>query len=508
MNSLKSFKKECGGVLLISTIGLAACSSAPVEQRAVQGAEEAPVLYSEAVKRQPELDVLAASRNDYIQSAANTAEIPAADSDRLTSLDQPLHNDQVELSFSKALSQVWFQHPNIVRAISEVEATGFDIKGARSGFYPYLRITAVEASNNDSNTTVNVIQPLWSGGSTIAEVKKAKAEQIMALAGLNQARLDLAVQASEAYLNVMMGQDQSGLWQEYINNLENLLRIIKRRAETGVSPDVDIQTVQTRLSQARAGFASTKAQLLASKLQLEALLHRPARGLAWPDNSYQLSETEIGRILGDGAIEAHPVGQQAMAEIAIQQATVKLAKASVFPTLSLQHSARVEQSSGDFTPDSSTQFVLNYQTNDGLKGFRGFQAVQHRLRAAEQNLLFARRDVHNLIYSANAERVAAMSQYGAQLRAAEAAARLVDSFLRQFKVGRKAWLEVLNAHREAHETRLQASVTKRNYWVANARMALQGMVWSRLSDDAPQTWLDFSRDNQQQINAVLHRSEG
>ncbi len=506
MNSVLRFKRGVFFAGLSTGLVLVGCSSTPAEQEApVESSSSETVLYSEAVQKQPRLDILAASRNDYIQSAADTAEIPV--SENKPDFVEPIHNSDVALSLSKALTAVWQKHPNIIRAISEVEATGFDIKGARSGFYPYLRVTAVEASNEDSNTTVSLIQPLWSGGSTIAEVKKAKAEQIQALATLNQTRLDLAIQSSEAYLNVMMSQEQSELWQDYIDNLENLLRVISRRAETGVSPEVDIQTVQTRLSQAKAGLASTKAQLLASKLQLEALLHQPAHGLAWPDSSYQLNETEIGHILGDGAIEVHPIGQQALAEIAIQRATVKLAKASLFPTLSLQHSARIEQSSGDFTPDSSTQFVLNYQTNDGLKGFRGFQAVQHRLHAAEQNLLFARRDVHNLIYSANAERVAAMSQYGAQLRAAEAAARLVDSFLRQFKVGRKAWLEVLNAHREAHETRLQASVTKRNYWIANARMALQGMIWGRLSDQAPQTWLDFNQDNQNQIDAVLNISD-
>ena len=69
--------------------------------------------------------------------------------------------------------------------------------------------------------------------------------------------------------------------------------------------------------------------------------------------------------------------------------------------------------------------------------------------------------------------------------AAESAQALVDSFRRQFEVGRKSWLEVLNAQREANDAVLQAITVRRNLWVANARLALQGLYWRRLSDRAP-----------------------
>jgi hypothetical protein len=73
-----------------------------------------------------------------------------------------------------------------------------------------------------------------------------------------------------------------------------------------------------------------------------------------------------------------------------------------------------------------------------------------------------------------------------------AAVKLVDSFLRQFKVGRKAWLEVLNAHREAHEALLGISTIKRNYWAANTRLTLHGMMWTRLYAGAPTIDIPFT----------------
>ncbi len=398
------------------------------------------------------------------------------------------------LSLASALEDIWQNHPNVVRAQSEVEASGYDVYSAQTGFLPYLTVSAVEATDEDSNTVVSVVQPLWAGGRTMAEVDEAEASQLKTLAELNQTRLDLALEASDVYLTVIQAKEQVRLWRRYSESLENLLAVIERRAGAGVSPDVDIQTVKTRLSQANAGEAASEAVLISNKLRLEALLHRPVQALAWPDRSYRLTEEEIAAILDAPAIESHPSGQIALADIAIQHAKVRKSKASMYPTLSLQHSRDVTQSSGDFTPDSSTQLVLRYQTNDGLRGLHGFRAVEQRMHASMQELAFIRRDLSAAIQTANAERIAALTQYNAQAAAAEASQMLVESFLRQFKVGRKSWLEVLNAHREAHEASLQAAGIKRNYWAANVRLALQGMMWHRVSVTPPLTSLELKTD--------------
>ena len=397
-------------------------------------------------------------------------------------------------SLASTLAEVWGNHPNVIRAMAEIEATGFDISAARTGYYPFLSVTAAQASNDASQTTLNVIQPIWSGGRTGAEVSEAEAGHNRALAELNQVRLNLALDTADAYLNVVLAEEQGRLWRRYMLSLETLLQTITRRAELGASPSADIQTAKTRYSQAKAGLAASNSNLLRNRLHLESLTHRPANGLEWPDESYRLTEEESQRILGDKAIEAHPIGQLAIAEIELQRANVRLAKSSFFPQLSLQYSTQLEQSAGDFTPDSSTQLVFQFQTSDGFRGVNSYRAVLQRLNGAKQDLAFARRDVTDLISTAYAERAAAQEQFASQVEAAGAAVKLVDSFLRQFKVGRKAWIEVLNAHREAHEALLQISAIKKNYWSANSRLALQGMIWTRLSADAPSTYLPFEQE--------------
>lgn len=395
------------------------------------------------------------------------------------------------LSFDEALALVWEDHPKVIKALTELEATDYDLKGAKTGYYPYLSVTSIEASNDASSTQLNLVQPIWDGGLTTAEVSEARGLQKAAIASLNQVRLDLAIETSEAYLNVLLAEEQGRLWGRYMASLEGLLSAIKRRADKGASPMIDIQTAVSRLSQAKAGFAASKATLLTNRLHLSSLLHIPFDELSWPGDPYRLTDAEVALARQQLNFTAHPAGQAVLADIEIQRARVKAAKAALFPTVSLQYSNQLDQSAGDFTPDSSTQLVLQYNTGSGLRGVAGYQAVEHRLRGSFQDLAFARRDVGDIISTAYAERQVALQQFSAQVEAAESSVVLVDSFLRQFKVGRKQWIEVLNAHREAHEALLQISVIKRNYWSANMRLALHGMVWGRISNMVPPTDIKF-----------------
>lgn len=496
-------KANVGGLVVLSLL-FAGCASEP---------EQGPVVETELVMA--EEGASSSTPSEQVQAVDDDqsylySEMEAAQSENLSaSVEFDLEKGNVELGglesglvpeggddepvlgLDRALAEVWGSHPNVIRAQSEIEAAGYDLSGAKTGFYPYLSVTAVEASNDASNTSLNIIQPIWSGGRVSAEVRQAEAEQNRALAQLNQTRLDLALQTAEAYLSVILYEEQGMLWRRYISSLEELLRIIQNRADQGVSPPVDIQTAVTRLSQARAGLASSRAQLTSSKNNLQSLLNHPIPELGWPSSRYHLSEYEINRIMTEEAISSHPAGQVALADIAAQEAAVKISKASLFPSLSLQYRKQLAQESGDFTPDSSTRLVLEYTSSEGLRGFSSLKAVNQRLNAARQDLAFARRDVRDTISSAKAERDIALMQFDAQVDAAKSAVKLVGSFLRQFKVGRKAWLEVLNSHREAHEALLQISNIKRSYWSANIRLALQGMLWVRVNEDAPSTYLDL-----------------
>lgn len=416
---------------------------------------------------------------EAVDPPAVAAEAPAVETPppaEVIATPQDASDGKALNSLSAVLQQSWQSNPEVNEALRALEATGYDVSIARTGYYPYAQIqTAVATEDENSATTLSLVLPIWSGGSTNALVDENKARQVAADATLTRVRVSVAQRAAEAYLGIAMAQDQGGLWVQHIQALKSLLGSIERRAQKGIAPDADVQIAITRLRQAQASAEANRAQLLSSRAALISLLGQEPERVFWPDESYMLADEEISGL--DTRIELHPVTRIAQAQVVEQEATVRRARAQLWPDLSLQHRRQLEGLKFDPTNDDATLFVLQFQTTNGLRGFRGLQAEEQRVEGAKARLEAAKREVHTALITARAQLIAASAQLLVQEQAVAASDMLVESFTRQFEVGRKSWLELLNAHREAQEARLQFVGIKRNYWLANNRLALDGLYW-------------------------------
>src|SRR3546814_8359160 len=117
------------------------------------------------------------------------------------------------------LPKVWSENPQVLQAEEAVKASGYDITAARAGYFPYLQVQSSLAENSqDSISTLYIVLPLWSGGSTNAQVDIAKARQKAALAELAKIRLALGQSTLQAYFNVLQAQDTMIQWNNYIAN--------------------------------------------------------------------------------------------------------------------------------------------------------------------------------------------------------------------------------------------------------------------------------------------------
>lgn len=413
-----------------------------------------------------------------------------AEQDSQSALDTP-----APMSLSQALDRAWRTNPQVIEAEQALEATEFDISGARTGYYPFAIFDASQRDDGSTFSSVRFVQPLWNGGLTAAQVDTAKARRTSALAELNFARLNVGLAVAEAYINLVAAETQARQWVGYIASLNRLVDIIQRRADEGVAPDADVQTALTRLRQAEAGLETTRTIIAGNQAQLASLLDFVPTLVWWPEDRHKLTGYELSRV-GRAGIEAHPFRQRATALIDQQRAAARASRAALWPEIQLQHRRDVQgvrPGDGD-----ATLLVLQYQSDSGLRGLRASQAEAQRLKSAESRLRSAIREVEAAIAVAKAERASALVQIEVQAAAVASSNALVDSFFRQFEVGRKTWIEVLNASREANETILQAVLADRQFWSANHRLALQSLHWKRLSEQAP--YIDVTLDESQGPN--------
>lgn len=382
-------------------------------------------------------------------------------------------------TLSQIIRKVWTDNPQVRQAEQALRASGYDLSGARAGYFPFLQVQSTFTDQSGDNvSTVDAVLPLWSGGRTMAEVDAAKGRERAAIADLIRTRLELGQRVIETYLTVAQAQEQGVQWSNYVGALKRLLATIRRRADQGVAPEADVQTALTRLRQAEAGAEGNRATLINGRAVLASLLNAEPGAVDWPEEINLLSDAEVASA-GDRK-DQHPQHLTARAELEVQEASTRVSRASLWPELQLAHRWELEGSSFDVA-DTSNLLLLQYQsTNNGLRAFRGFQADRERIEAARARVEFVDREIASTIKIDRTQLRTAIAQLLVQTQAATAASTLVDSFLRQFEVGRRSWLEVLNAQREAHEALLQSIAVKRNYWLANSKLALDSMYWHRL----------------------------
>lgn len=379
------------------------------------------------------------------------------------------------LTFEQALRHIWETHPEIKQAEVLLKSTGYDINSAHSNFLPYAQIQMAQGKNENDNVA-RLILPLWRGGRTLATIDYAEATQIAAAADLQKARLNLATRLVDAYFSVLTARDQAEQWKEYLAILEKLNGYISRRADAGITPESDVKNILSRIRQAEAESAMNEALRLASTAQFIALVNTNAEPKDWPSDSKLLKNSFVDKPAKD--LSVHPEIAAALARISIEKASAKQQRSQIYPEISLRHSKPFGDAAEN--SDDNTQLYLEYQTDSGYRSLQSYKAGLEKVDAAREAVEATERQVYAAIAVARSEYISAQAQIEYQALAITAADEVVQSSIRQFEAGRRTWIEVLNAQREAHQAKLTAVQQRRSLWQANIRLSLQHLYWDQL----------------------------
>ena len=135
------------------------------------------------------------------------------------------------------------------------------------------------------------------------------------------------------------------------------------------------------------------------------------------------------------------------------QADLQVRKGQLMPTLA----ARVEHlrnpNVGFRSNTDRALLAFEFAPGAGLSALSAVQEAEARRLAALSAIDGARLDLEQKLNSAWIDAQASVIQREPLRLLARTNAAIVDSFLRQYRVGRKNWLDVLNAQREAVQAR-------------------------------------------------------
>lgn len=347
-------------------------------------------------------------------------------------------------SIDRVLREALTTNPNVKAARGGVQAAGHELDGAKWARFPTLS-TEVQTQTGSPQTTARVEQPLWTGGRITGQINAADAKKVIAEADLSKAEMDVLQQTANAFFEVIRHEARLRIATDNENEHERLLNAIRRRVEAEVSPQTDETQAAARKYQATNERLSAQRQVADARSTLLQLVGRPVGALAFPVR-VNLKERDDDSLL-EAARAFSPQRRRLEAQLASAEADIELARAQLMPRLVAGYQHHFNDTPLQ-TNDNRAYVALQYQTGAGLSSLAAIEATMARKYSALDALEAYDRQLAQQVRSTWAE-VLALSQQLSPVRNLQADSRsLVESYLRQFQVGRKSWLDVLNAQRE------------------------------------------------------------
>lgn len=356
-----------------------------------------------------------------------------------------------EASLHMLMELAAVQHPSILQARDRLDAAGFDVEGAKWGRFPTISSETRAPSNNTQSLT-KVEQPLWTGGRISAQIELSEANRRVARDQLREAELNVLLQLSGAYFELLRMQARLKVADENVAEHSRLEALIGRRVAAEVSPAADLVLANARLQQA----IGERIQLVRLRDAARVALQQWSLSqvtVAKPLRRIDVLRSESARITDDDvlvgkALAYSPQRRRLQHQLEAARAQRELAFSQGLPTV-LAGYQHVWGGTLPSTVDRGTAYVaLQFQPGAGLTAITNRQAAARREDAARQELLGLEREITAQVQTLLSEIDAANAQLAPARTLLKGSAEIVDSYLRQYQVGRRNWVEVLNALRE------------------------------------------------------------
>jgi adhesin transport system outer membrane protein len=362
------------------------------------------------------------------------------------------------LRLDEALRLAVTQHPSVAMRLSQRDAAAEAVDVAGRGRFPAVSGQTGKDATGKDYFTVRVEQALWTGGRLSAEMAGADAALRGASAVVVESQQEIMLKAVGAYTELGRFEASKSAAQANVAEHERLHRMILRRIDSQITSSSDGTLASARLSQARAERSQLESQGARARARLGAIVGQPVTGIALT-LSRQSRPASLAEAI-DAATAFSPVLHRLSAQEDTAEADVQVRRGQALPQVKLRH----DRTRGGYQQGTQTYVMLEYQSGAGLASLGAIRESEARRQAVRAERQSALRDLTDEV-SANWADLQAFEAQALDVQAQVAAtAQVFDSFVRQYAVGRKNWIEVLNAQRE----------------LTQARYALADAEWGRL----------------------------
>ncbi len=377
-------------------------------------------------------------------------------------------------NFGQLMQAALASHPLVLVKRSAQDSAQAEREGAEWQRYPSFSAEAGTQSGGLNARLLRLEQPLWTGGRITAGIDAAGSRLDAAGAALDEVRQEVSLKVIAATTEALRQKARQQHGITAVKEHEKLLGMIERRVTQEVSALADQNLARARLY-ASANELSVITQALNNALaQLAQLAGQPVTAI----DPQGLSEAGAPASLDDAQAQAlahSPTLRRLAFEEESASAEIASKRSAYMPQLVL----RLESSAGGQVQDQRAMLVLLAQPGAGLSAKSGVNAAVARREAVRMAREAAERDMRERLTLDWNEWVAARLRLANAEQARAMSTQVFESYARQFTTGRKTWIDVLNAVREATQSELAVVDARAQMLAASLRLrALTGTLTS------------------------------
>ncbi|RJX72851.1 agglutination protein [Vibrio sinensis] len=406
-------------------------------------------------------------------------------------------------TLEQAVSFTITTNPNIKASYNEFMSKVYDAEASSGAYLPKIDLdagigyeavdlaTSPETELTRKEATLSLTQLIWDGSATLNDMDRTSADAESVRYQLLADASDIALEVSKIYLDSTKAYDILTLSEANLAVHKKIYHDIKRRVESGIGSTADLTQVEGRLAKAHGNLLAAQNNLFDAHTQFKRIVGQAPLGLIFPRADQNFIPLSIDLALND-AYKNHPVIKIAEVDIDSARFQYDQTKGVNYPTLSFEAAQTWRDDAGGIEGSSdelSAMLRLRYNLFNGGSDQDRTESAAYQLNIAKDYRDRAHRQVEEGLQLSWSALDLTLQQKEFLADHVDASSETVIAYEKQYKIGKRTLLDLLNTENELFEARKDYVDAKYDEQYAKYRvMNATGNLLMALRVDTPEEW--------------------
>jgi adhesin transport system outer membrane protein len=362
-------------------------------------------------------------------------------------------------------------HASVMARRAGVQAAQAEWEAAQLQNWPTPSAQTSPGVGGGRTTVLSLEQPLWTGGRLDAIVDAAEARAHAAHHAVTESVQSVGLAVVNAYQGFAQAQGRAAVMHRFLARLERYRESMQRRVQSGASAAGELELLQARHAFATGQLKWACSNERVARSQLAVLASMDLSPEAVVRSVYSPEVPNLGDLL-DRAQQHSPLLRRLAQDLRSAQGEVSAKVAQRWPTVTLVAQRHLQRGVPDTQSTTSVGLQLQFNPGAGFSSLASARAAQAQVDVLRAGLEAARADLVSRIRAEHEELRSAVMRREDGLLHVAAAGRVLASYERLFAVGKRNWLDVMNAARELSDAELVVADMEAQVGASRYRLAL------------------------------------